>query len=205
MPRKPPTQPRKAARQDRSQATVDAILEAATRLFADGGLEKVTTNQIAELAGVSIGSLYQYFPGKQAILGQLIDRHSEQTIAVLLAKLGEFGDRAIAGVLREIVEILLEADTIDLNLHRLFLDKLPDADRLEQRRGEIHQVTAAVRALLEPRRAELRVTDLDVAAMVLVQALEAVTNAAVLDSPGRLRDPVLIDEITALATRYLLP
>lgn len=205
MPRKPTTQPRKAARQDRSQATVDAILEAATRLFADGGLEKVTTNQIAELAGVSIGSLYQYFPGKQAILGQLIDRHSEQTIAVLLAKLGEFADRPIAGVLREIVEILLEADTIDLNLHRLFLDKLPDADRLEQRQGEIRQVTAAVRALLEPRRAELRVADLDVAAMVLVQALEAVTNAAVLESPGRLRDPLLVDEITALATRYLLP
>lgn len=205
MPRKPPTQPRKTARQDRSQATVDAILEAATRLFAGGGLDAVTTNQIAELAGVSIGSLYQYFPGKQAILGQLIDRHAEQTIAALLGRLSALADQPIAGVLRTIVEILLEADTIDVNLHRLFLDKLPDADRMEQRQGEMRRMTVAVRALLEPRRAELRVTDLDVAALVLVQSLEAVTNAVVLECPGRLRDPVVVDEITALAVRYLLP
>ena len=199
---KTPTRPRKSARQDRSQVTVDAILEAAARLFAEGGLERVNTNQIAELAGVSIGSLYQYFPGKQAILGELIDRHSERTIARRAAKLGELADRPIAAVLREIVEILLEADTIDLNLHRVFLDKLPDAGRIEQRHGEIRRMTLVVRAVARttPRRA--RVADLDVAAVVLVHALEAVTNAVVFEFPERLRDPALVDEITALATRY---
>ncbi len=206
MPRKSPTRPRKAARQDRSQVTVDAILEAAARLFTQGGLEAVNTNRIAELAGVSIGSLYQYFPSKQAILGELIDRHSAQTIAVLSAKLGELATRPVPAVLREIVEILLEADTIDLNLHRVFLDRLPDAGRIEQRHGEIRRMTAAVRALvLEPRRDTLAVADLDVAAVVLVHALEAVTNAMVFEFPDRLRDPALVDEITALATRYLLP
>lgn len=206
MPRKSPTRPRKAARQDRSQVTVDAILEAATRLFAEGGLDAVNTNRIAELAGVSIGSLYQYFPSKQAILGELIDRHGTQTIAALSAKLGELATRPVPAVLREIVEILLEADTIDLNLHRVFLDRLPDAGRIEQRHGEIRRMTAAVRALvLEPRRATLAVVDLDVAAVVVVHALEAVTNAMVFEFPDRLRDPALVDEITALATRYLLP
>jgi AcrR family transcriptional regulator len=205
MPRKSPTRPRKAARQDRSQATVDAILEAAARLFAEGGLEQVNTNRIAELAGVSIGSLYQYFPGKEAILGELIDRHSERTIAALTAKLGELDGRPLAAVLRDVVEILLEADTIDLNLHRVFLDKLPDAGRIEQRHGEIRRMTAVVReAVLGRHRTALRVADLDVAAVVLVHALEAVTNAVVFEFPERLRDPALVDEITALATRYLL-
>jgi AcrR family transcriptional regulator len=205
MAKKAPTKPRKAARQDRSQATVDAILEAAVRLFAEGGLDAVTTNQIAELAGVSIGSLYQYFPSKQAILGELIDRHSEHTIAALGAKLDEFSARPIPAVLREIVEILLEADTIDLNLHRLFLDKLPDAGRIEQRQGEIRRMIAAVRErLLDRRREDLTVGDRDVAAVVLVHALEAVTNAVVFEFPDRLRDPALVDEITALASRYLL-
>lgn len=185
--------------------TVDAILEAATRLFAEGGLGGVTTNQIAELAGVSIGSLYQYFPSKQAILGELIDRHSEQTIARLMAAHAGFADRPLAAVLRAIVEILLEADTIDQNLHRVFLDTLPEAGRIEQRQGEIRRVTAAVRTALEARRAELRVADVEVAAVVLVHALEAVTNAVVFEFPERLRDPVLIDEITALAIGYLLP
>jgi AcrR family transcriptional regulator len=206
MPRKKPTtRPRRAARQERSQATVDAILEAATRLFAEGGLDRVNTNHIAELAGVSIGSLYQYFPSKEAILGELIDRHAERTIATLAAKLAEFDARPIPAVLREIVEILLEADTIDVNLHRVFLDKLPDAGRIEQRSGEIRRVTAAVRQLLLERRgSELAVRDRDVAAVVLVHALEAVTNAVVFEFPDRLRDPRLVDEITALAVRYLL-
>ena len=205
MPRKSPTRPRKAARQERSQVTVDAILEAATRLFAEGGLEAVNTNQIAELAGVSIGSLYQYFPTKQAILGELIDRHSERTTAALVAKLADFAARPIAAVLREVVEILLEADTIDLDLHRVLLDKLPDAGRSEQRHGEIRRMTAVVREiLLERRGQELAVADRDVAAVVLVHALEAVTNAVVFEFPNRLRDPALVDEITALATRYLL-
>lgn len=207
MPRKKATtRPRRAARQERSQATVDAILEAATRLFAEGGLDQVNTNHIAELAGVSIGSLYQYFPSKEAILGELIDRHAEQTIAALAAKLGEFDVRPIPAVLREIVEILLQADTIDVNLHRVFLDRLPDAGRIEQRSGEIRRVTTAVRQLLLERRGdELSVGDRDVASVVLVHALEAVTNAVVFEFPDRLRDPKLVDEITALAVRYLLP
>jgi hypothetical protein len=109
-------------------------------------------------------------------------------------------------VLREIVEILLEADTIDVNLHRVFLDKLPDAGRIEQRSGEIRRVTAAVRQLLLERRGdELAVGDRDVASVVLVHALEAVTNAVVFEFPDRLRDPALVDEITALAVRYLSP
>ncbi len=206
MPRKSPTRPRKAARQERSQATVDAILQASARLFAEGGLDEVNTNHIAELAGVSIGSLYQYFPTKQAILGELIDRHSDQTMAALQTKLADFAVRPIPDVLREVVEILLEADTIDLNLHRVFLDKLPDAGRIEQRYGEIRRMTAVVRErLLEQRRSDLAVGDLDVAAVVLVHALEAVTNAVVFEFPERLRDPALVDEITALAVRYLVP
>lgn len=204
MPRKPPTRPRKAARQQRSQATVDAILEAAARLFAGDGLSRVTTNQIAELAGVSVGSLYQYFPSKEAILGELIDRHAEQTMARLAAVLAAFAEGPIPEALRQIVAILLEADTVDRNLHRVFLDELPAAGRTAQRQEEIRRVTLVIRELLALRRDELRVGDLDVAAFVVVQALEAVTNAAVIEYPDRLRDPALIEEIAALAARYLL-
>lgn len=206
MPRKTPPRARRTARQERSQVTVDAILEAAARLLAEGDLDTVNTNHIAERAGVSIGSLYQYFPSKQAILGELIDRHSEQTMAALQAKLADFATRPIPEVLREVVEILLEADTIDLNLHRVFLNRLPDAGRIEQRRGEIHRMTEVVRAeLLERHRQDLAVRDPDVAAVLLVHALEAVTNAVVFEFPERLRDPALVDEITALAVRYLVP
>lgn len=67
-------EPRKRPHQQRSAATVDAILEAAAHILERKGLDALTTNAVAELAGVSIGSLYQYFPGKAAILAELIRR-----------------------------------------------------------------------------------------------------------------------------------
>ena len=67
--------PRKRPRQQRSQATWAAILDAATQLFQRLGYAGTTTNRVAELAGVSIGSLYQYFPDKDALLLALAERH----------------------------------------------------------------------------------------------------------------------------------
>jgi AcrR family transcriptional regulator len=66
MPRKTCTTPRKLPQQDRSKVTVDAILTATAHILTQEGYDRTTTNRIAELAGVSIGSLYQYFPSKEA-------------------------------------------------------------------------------------------------------------------------------------------
>jgi len=66
--------PRKKPTQARSQATVEAILEATTRILRQDGLAAVNTNRVAELAGVSVGSLYQYFPSREAILAELVRR-----------------------------------------------------------------------------------------------------------------------------------
>jgi len=70
----PSIDPRKRPRQPRSAATFDAILEASARILETGGLAAFNTNAVAEAAGVSIGSLYQYFPSKEAILTELIRR-----------------------------------------------------------------------------------------------------------------------------------
>ena len=68
--------PRKTPRQDRSRATVEALLEATTDILLRDGYAKLTTNRIADRAGVNIASLYQYFPGKDAIVAELRDRKS---------------------------------------------------------------------------------------------------------------------------------
>lgn len=64
--------PRKQASQARARATRAAILEAAARILEAGGTAGLNTNAIAQRAGVSVGSLYQYFPNKEAILAELI-------------------------------------------------------------------------------------------------------------------------------------
>jgi AcrR family transcriptional regulator len=63
MARRPLVKPRKTATQERSRATVDALVEATARILVKEGYDKASTNRIAEVAGVSVGSLYQYFPG----------------------------------------------------------------------------------------------------------------------------------------------
>lgn len=72
-----PASPRKKPRQARARATVSAILQASTRILQQEGLDKLNTNHIAEVAGVSIGTLYQYFPSKDAILIELIRQKRE--------------------------------------------------------------------------------------------------------------------------------
>src|ERR1700733_7246395 len=81
--------PRKQPRQARARETVEAILQAATYILLKAGYEAMTTNQVAERAGVNIASLYQYFPNKQAILGELERRHVTAMRGQLATKLVE--------------------------------------------------------------------------------------------------------------------
>src|SRR5262245_44018873 len=76
MARKPQSSPRKTASQKRSRFTVDALLDATARILVKEGFNRTSTNKIAATAGVSIGSLYQYFPSKEALVAAVVDRHA---------------------------------------------------------------------------------------------------------------------------------
>ena len=91
MPRKAVTKrrllPRKVPTQQRAKETVDAILAAAAHVLAKEGYEGLNTNRVAERAGVSVGSLYQYFPGKEALVLALLEQHHAEMMALLLTDL----------------------------------------------------------------------------------------------------------------------
>ena len=78
MARRKPLNPRKQPSQGRSRFTIRQIVEAAARVFEERGYAGATTNRIAERAGVSIGSLYQYFPNKESILVVLLEQHTQE-------------------------------------------------------------------------------------------------------------------------------
>jgi AcrR family transcriptional regulator len=86
MPRKFATTPRKLPKQDRSRVTVEAILEATTRILVEEGYDKANTNRIAERAGISIGSLYQYFPNKESLMTALMEQHSREMTELVATK-----------------------------------------------------------------------------------------------------------------------
>ena len=83
MARKPATKPRKNASQERSRLTVDALIEATARILVREGFDKASTNRIAEVAGVSIGSLYQYYPSKEALVAAVIVRHNQEIMRLV--------------------------------------------------------------------------------------------------------------------------
>jgi AcrR family transcriptional regulator len=90
----PQLEPRKTPIQGRSKATCDAVLEAAARILEEEGRAALTTNRIAERAGVSVGSLYQYFPGKEAIVAELIRGMRRDMVELLRAAVEDASSQA---------------------------------------------------------------------------------------------------------------
>lgn len=144
---------RKRPSQQRSRATYDAILEAATRVFASEGMA-ATTNRIADEAGVSVGSLYQYFGDKYEILSELASRHvsaARERFAVCLADIAErelTPDEAV----RLLVECAIEVNSNPRQFFHLLYDQVPRTPELiEQVEGMNRQLVLGFSEYLQSR------------------------------------------------------
>jgi AcrR family transcriptional regulator len=197
------TTPRKRPRQQRSKATVDTILEATTRVLKKHGFDGLSTNAVVAQAGVSIGSLYQYFPNKEALVAKLIDRHMEDMNAAIFAELTRVAVMPIAQAARAVVELTIRAHSVDPDLHRVLTEQVPRIGKLARLRELDEICHRMVAGLLAARKDELAIADPDLAAFILVSTIEAVIHRAALLYPARLRDPRLVDETTLVVTRYL--
>ena len=136
----PAVVPRKRPRQARAAATVEAIIEASARILEAEGLAGFNTNAVAALAGVSIGSLYQYFPGKEAILAALARREAEAFDAALGVALGEIGDLGTPSAVARLAQVAVDHQTRHTRLARIL-------DLEEQRLGLTEAQAAAGRTV----------------------------------------------------------
>ncbi len=203
MHRQVRTTPRKRPRQERAKATVDSILEATARVLVKQGFDGLNTNAVASAAGVSIGSLYQYFPNKEALVSALIERHMEDMNASVLAELTRVAKLPIGEAARCVVELTIKAHAVDPALHQVLTEQVPRVGKLAKLRDLDELCHRMVAGLLAARRHEVAIRDPDMAAFILVSTIEAVIHRAALLYPQRLRDPRLVDETTLLVTRYL--
>jgi AcrR family transcriptional regulator len=206
MARKLQTNPRKVASQERSRSTVDALLEATARVLLTEGYDRASTNRIAEVAGVSIGSLYQYFPSKEALVAGVIDRHTQQVSQVTRNAVVKMAASPIEVAAREFVALGIEGHRVNPKLHAVLSEQIPRVGRLENIEANLREGYALVRGYLEAHRDEIDVADLDLAAFVLVTVVEALTHAAVLRRPDILtgeKARQFVDDVTRLVVRYL--
>jgi AcrR family transcriptional regulator len=198
------TKARKAPVQERSRETVEVILTATARVLVDVGYDHASTNKVAEIAGVSVGSLYRYFPSKEALVAALIERHVQSMLDVCESKLIEMATAPLDVAAHEIVRAILRAQSVNPKLHRILIQQVPrvgqlrNVDALQERFGVL------VKAYLENRKKELRPKNIDLAVFMLVRAVEAVAHAAVLEKPDLLIDGELADELAEMVLRYLV-
>ena len=111
--------PRREPRQERSRQSVEMILEAVQRVVDRHGVEAVTTNRIAEAAGVSIGSLYQYFPDKKAIFAALHDRHVDDVRRVMARAETDCASASFKDFTCQLVEGLADVHAKEAHLHEI--------------------------------------------------------------------------------------
>jgi AcrR family transcriptional regulator len=206
MARRPPTNPRKTASQERSRATVDALIEATARILVREGFDKASTNRIAEVAGVSVGSLYQYFPCKEALVAAVIDRHNQEIVQTVRGELAEAMSQPVEDAVRKIIAVAVKAHRVNPKLHRVVAEQIPRVGKLENVETFNRDNFALFRTYLDRHRDELRVDDLELASFVCVTSIEALTHNAVLHHSKALSDEAmekLVDEGTRLVVGYL--
>jgi AcrR family transcriptional regulator len=201
-----PLVPRKLPRQERAQETVGAILKAAAAAFARDGYASTTTNHIARRAGVSVGSLYQYFPNKDAILGALYERHTADVDVAVERAIAEMADariplrRALDGLL----ERLQELHDGDPDLMSAASQQAVHVPRVvsygrKHRKDHVERVERVLRG-----RSDVRTGDRRVMARVLVQAMDTLMRWIAHDlPPGGPDRRAASGEVVTMLARYL--
>lgn len=190
--------------QERAQATVDAILEATAQLLVEDGMARLSTNRIAKRAGVSVGTLYQYFPDKNAIVvavgEQVLDRQFQQFQVELFERLEAGAD--LEASVRTVVKGILDHKRIEPELSRVLLTSgaVGTADWNQE---WLTRQRAVIRSALHVHRDAVRPGDLDVMTYVITTSFEFLMQDALVHQPQLIRDGRLADELAELAVRYL--
>lgn len=181
---------------------VETILAAAARVFVKEGYARATTNRIALAAGVSVGSLYQYFPSKDAIAVELLRRYRESLIELVGKRLAEIEDHSFPAMVEALMTSLLRAEGINPALHRVLIEQVLRTNARKEILGFEERLEELLAGALRAGGEKVHADDYEVAAFVLVRVVLAVIHAAVVDHP-RYNTPKLAKELTRLVVNYV--
>ncbi|MDP9794958.1 AcrR family transcriptional regulator [Catenuloplanes nepalensis] len=194
-------QPRREPRQVRAELTRERILTAAAHVFSEYGYAAGTTNRIADRARISIGSLYQYFPNKDAILAQLLVRHIDRGTWTQAGQV-DLSPGSLRAMVRAMVRDAIDNHSDDPQLLRIMIEQAPvSPDLLDaiDRHGETR--TAQIRDLLV-RHPDVHVENLDTAADLILFTIEMNTHKLMADPRTTSVEP-FETELVDMITRYL--
>ncbi len=203
MPAQTALSPRKKPRQARSRSTVEAILTAAARVLVERGYAGMTTVTVAERAGVSVGSLYQYFPGKDALVAALFERHMDSVVRITEGAAQGGTGRSLEEDVESQLGALLAAKMANPRLAIALKSQVPMRRGYPSLRPMLDRMERLIRRSLEEHRREVAFGDLDLAAFLLVSAVEGVLAAALERRPDLLESAGLRSALVRLVVAFL--
>ena len=184
---------------------VEMLMRAATRVLIRDGYEALNTNRVAEEAGASVGSLYQYFSSKQQLIAALLTRHIDNTMHDVRQAIPELSLLSVPEAVRRFIELMVASHRVEPELHRVFVEQLPRIGGFEQVEASVSEGLVLTEAFLKAHAHEIVPQDHKLTAFILVQTVEALTHSAVLMRPELLRTDAFVNELTALVVGYLQP
>lgn len=195
-PRQAPEIKRRIPRQARAGETVAVILEAAAQVLEAGGLAAFTTNSVAERAGVSIGTLYQYFADKNALLRALTEREMQDALARVAAAMAGDSDTSLEGRVRATVRAIINAFGGRQRARKAVVQAI-----LAQ--GLRIETMAPVAAFIARQPQMMTVTLTREQVFVLSRAVMGTIRAAVLEEQPFFKGRAFEDELVRLVLAYL--
>jgi AcrR family transcriptional regulator len=204
VPRRTRTAPRRSPRQRRAHDTVDVLLEATEIVLAQKGFAATTTNHIAEAAGVSIGTLYHYFPSKEALVEAVVHRMWSRELEVLDARRELLAAGSLADAVRAIVGDLVHVMAARRELYRRWYAEASHLGRLDEGLEITARAVSALREVFTLRAKELRPRNLDFAADLVVKTALAMVRTGARDYEREIRTGELAAELSDMLVRYLL-
>ncbi|MFH2008122.1 MAG: TetR/AcrR family transcriptional regulator [bacterium] len=194
-------------KQKRGIQTRAAILDAGERLFSRDGYHATSTKKIAREAGTSVGSYYNYFPDKKALLIEVYQQHVTKVHGMVLDTLSaaDFGNPAASGseLTRLIIDHAVRLHTLSADFHKeIEMLRYSDPDIQALAAQQEQRVVEGLASLLEPHRESLRVDDLQAASLVVVSAVEAVVHSLkMFEAP--MEDERIIDALADMIHSFL--
>ncbi len=193
--------PRKSPVQDRSRATVDAIMQAATYILNEDGWGGLNTNAIAERAGVNIASLYQFFPNKQAVIAELQRRHATSIHEDLQDALQSVSKQpTLRAAITVIVEMVVKEHRGAPEVHKAISEELPLSQRsIQDGQGELlKRMLSALQPFMK------NVPDPKLAMYMVGISMQAIVHQVTNQRPELLNHTSLVDELVMLIERFLI-
>lgn len=205
MKKKARINPRKLPTQERSKQLVDSLLSATANILVQRGYEGLTTNRVADEAGVSVGSLYQYFPNKESLVEALIRRWSDGLMETIADHYLEVRNESIETAVDTMVRAALDSTRVDAKLHRILTQQIPNVNALPALELFNRRMSERVASWLELHREELEVEDLHLAAEIVVMTLAGLSDYALIQRPELLDSPSFVQHLSRLVLGYLAP